>query len=37
MSYKEDRNYNFKNKKYKWAIDSYSEEIKQKCEDNELN
>ena len=37
MSYKEDGNYNFKNKKYKWAIGSYSKGIKQNCHDNELN
>ena len=29
MTYKEDGNYNFKNRKHKWAIDSYSEGIKQ--------
>lgn len=37
LSYKEDGNENFKYKKYRWAIDSYTEGIKQNCDDNELN
>lgn len=36
-NYKEDGNYNFKQKKYRWAIDAYTEGIKQNCDDNELN
>ena len=36
-SYKEDGNNNFKLKKYRWAIDSYTEGIKKKCSDRLLN
>ncbi|RWS16435.1 tetratricopeptide repeat containing cytosolic Fe-S cluster assembly factor-like protein [Dinothrombium tinctorium] len=37
LNYKEDGNQNFKHRKYRWAIDSYSEGIKQNCDDNSLN
>ncbi|GFT87569.1 tetratricopeptide repeat protein 4, partial [Nephila pilipes] len=37
MSYKEDGNSNFKLKKYRWAVDSYTKGIEAKCENNELN
>lgn len=35
--YKEDGNNNFRLKKYRWAVASYTEGIKQKCADQELN
>lgn len=35
--YKEDGNNNFRLKKYRWAVDSYTEGLKQKCDDVELN
>lgn len=37
LSYKEDGNNNFKLKKYRWAIDSYTEGIKVGCHNRELN
>ncbi|RWS24171.1 tetratricopeptide repeat containing cytosolic Fe-S cluster assembly factor-like protein, partial [Leptotrombidium deliense] len=37
LNYKEDGNENFKLKKYRWAIDSYTEGIKLNAEDNVLN
>jgi len=36
-SYKDDGNYNFKKKKYRWAIDNYTKAILEKCNDRELN
>ena len=36
-SYTDDGNHNFKHKKYRWAIDAYTEGIKQKCTDRLLN
>ncbi|CAN7984772.1 unnamed protein product [Ixodes hexagonus] len=36
-NYKEDGNNNFKLKKYRWAIASYTEGLKQKCVNPELN
>lgn len=36
-NYKEDGNQNFKLKKYRWAVASYTEGLKINCEDNELN
>lgn len=36
-NYKDDGNQNFKNKKYRWAIDAYSAGLKQKCVNTELN
>lgn len=36
-SYKEDGNVNFKMKKYRWAIQSYTEGIKQDCGNAEIN
>lgn len=36
-TYKEDGNDNFRHKKYKWAVTSYTVAIKQECEDQELN
>lgn len=36
-SYKDDGNDNFKKKKYKWAIDSYTMGIRQKCTNRQLN
>lgn len=35
-SYKEDGNQNFKQKKYLWAIESYSEAIRINCDNNKL-
>nr|XP_015917049.1 tetratricopeptide repeat protein 4 isoform X2 [Parasteatoda tepidariorum] len=37
LSYKEDGNVNFKGKKYRWAVDSYTEGLKANCSDEELN
>lgn len=37
MSYKEDGNQNFKRKKYRWAVESYTNALDSKCEDKELN
>ena len=36
-NYKEDGNFNFKCKKYRFAVASYTEGLKAKCEDSELN
>ena len=36
-NYKEDGNFNFKCRKYRFAILAYTEGLKQKCKDNELN
>lgn len=36
-AYKEDGNFNFKCKKYNLAIFSYTEGLKQKCKDDEIN
>ncbi|KAG0415303.1 hypothetical protein HPB47_007533 [Ixodes persulcatus] len=36
-NYKEDGNNNFKLKKYRWAVASYTEGLKQKCTNTELN
>ena len=36
-SFKEDGNRNFKNKKYRWAIDNYTAGIKEMCKNRELN
>merc|ERR1712227_92216 len=36
-AYKDDGNNNFKNKKYRWAVDSYTEGIKAKSANKELN
>lgn len=36
-TYKEDGNFDMKNKKYRMAIFSYTEGIRQKCENSELN
>ena len=36
-NYKEDGNFNFKCKKYRFAVASYTEGLKHKCSDNELN
>ena len=36
-NYKEDGNENFRQKKYRWAVDSYSKAISINCEDNQLN
>ena len=36
-TYKEDGNYNFKLKKYRLAIISYTEGLKMKCGDDHLN
>ena len=36
-SYKEDGNFNFKCKKYRFAVASYTEGLKAKCCDTELN
>ena len=36
-SYKNDGNNNFKIKKYRWAIDNYTEGIRCKSKDKELN
>lgn len=37
LTYKEDGNFNFKCKKYRLAIISYTEGLKQKCGDADLN
>ncbi|XP_075228645.1 DNA polymerase interacting tpr containing protein of 47kD [Lycorma delicatula] len=37
LTYKEDGNFNFKCKKYRLAIMSYTEGLKQKCHDEDLN
>ena len=37
FNYKKDGNENFRLKKYRWAIDSFTAGIKQQCEDNALN
>ena len=36
-NYKEDGNFNFKYKKYRFAVASYTEGLKAQCEDSELN
>lgn len=36
-NYKDDGNNNFKLKKYRWAVASYSEGLKQKCSNPQLN
>ncbi len=36
-SYKNDGNYNFKLKKYRWAVDNYTEGIKCKSKDKTIN
>ena len=36
-NYKEDGNFNFKCKKYRFAVASYTEGLRHKCSDNELN
>lgn len=36
-TYKEEGNFNFKCKKYRYAILSFTEGIKQKCSDDNLN
>ncbi|CAG2173783.1 unnamed protein product [Oppiella nova] len=36
-SYREDGNENFRRKKYRWALDSYTEAIKIDCKDDKLN
>merc|ERR1719422_2788758 len=36
-NYKEDGNFNFKCKKYRFAVASYTEGLRARCEDRELN
>lgn len=37
INYKEDGNFNMKYKKYRMAVFSYTEGIKQKCQNDEVN